>query len=456
MPDRKDSHPVSSTWQASSELTARGVWIGGGGRLIRAKALALTGCGVIKVKNFLNAIISSMKRAVILIIDSLGAGAMPDAARYGDLPECNTLVNVAKMAGGLNLPILETLGLGNIDEIEGVKPVGMPAASFGTMKETAEGKDTTTGHWEIAGLVLEKPFRVYPEGFPQFLIDEFVNRTGCKAVLGNKPASGTAIIEELGDEHVRTGHPIIYTSADSVFQIACHVGVVPLETLYRWCVVARELIDENAREHNICRVIARPFEGKSGEYKRISAARHDYSVPPYKPTVLNLIEAQGKKVLGIGKIKDIFVGSGVTESVHTGSNKEGLEQTIKALVDSHSSPDAGFNSLIFTNLVDTDMLFGHRNDYKGYAHALEEIDGYLGEIIPLIKEEDILIITADHGCDPTVPGTDHTREKVPVLLYGPAVVARGLGVRETFADVAATVAEWLEMPYDGPGKSMLS
>ncbi len=393
-----------------------------------------------------------MKRAVILIIDSLGAGAMPDAAKYGDLLECNTLANMAKMAGGLNVPALEKLGLGNIDEIEGVKAVKTPKASFGIMEEMAEGKDTTTGHWELAGLILEEPFKVYPEGFPEELINAFVQKTGCKSILGNYPASGTAIINELGDEHAVTGFPIVYTSADSVFQIACHVDVVPLETLYLWCEIARKLCNK----YNICRVIARPFEGKSGAYKRISAARHDYSVPPYKPTVLNLIEENGGKVLGIGKIRDIFVGSGVTESIPTGNNKEGLEETIKALNNCHPALDAGSNTLIFTNLVDTDMLYGHRNDYKGYALAIEEIDNYLEKIIFLIKEEDILIITADHGCDPTVPGTDHTREKVPVLLYSPALDARDLGIRETFADVAATVADWLDVHYIGPGKSMLT
>lgn len=407
-----------------------------------------------------------MKRAIILIIDGLGAGAMPDAHKYGDLTECNTLCNVAKKAGGLNLPTLEKMGLGNITDVQGVKPVDMPLASFGVMQEVSEGKDTTTGHWELAGLQLEAPFRTYPDGFPDILINEFIKRTGCGAILGNKPASGTAIIEELGDEHVKTGYPIIYTSADSVFQIACHVGVVPLEKLYEWCKTARKIIDEKAPEHNICRVIARPFEGESSNYKRISAARHDYSVPPNKPTLLNLIEKDGKKVLGIGKIKDIFVKSGVTESMPAGSNREGLEKTIEALTICHaassaasqiSCPIQGDNySLIFTNLVDTDMLFGHRNDVAGFAGALSEIDRYLEKMLPVLTDDDLLIITADHGCDPTVPGTDHTREKVPVLLYSSALDATDLGTRETFADVAATVAEWLNISYKGPGKSMLT
>lgn len=389
-----------------------------------------------------------MKRAIILIIDGLGAGAMPDAPKYGDLPECNTLCNVAKQAGGLNLPTLQKLGLGNIDNIKGVTPVDNPLASYGKMLEVSEGKDTTTGHWELAGLPLEKLFRTYPDRFPDVLIDEFIKKTGCKAILGNKPASGTAIIEELGDEHFKTGYPIVYTSADSVFQIACHVDVVPLETLYNWCETVRQIIDENAHEHNICRVIARPFEGESSNYKRISAARHDYSVPPHKPTLLNLIEQNGLKVLGIGKIKDIFVKSGVTEAIPTGSNREGLEQTIKALNGEHS--------LIFTNLVDTDMLFGHRNDVAGFAAALVEIDQYLAKMLPLLAHDDLLIITADHGCDPTVPGTDHTREMVPVLVYSPNLHARNINTRETFADVAATVANWLKVPYSGLGQSMLT
>ena len=384
-----------------------------------------------------------MKRAIILIIDGLGAGAMPDAPKYGDLLECNTLANVAKLSGGLHLPNFEKMGLGNIQEIQGIKAVEQPLASFGIMKEMSEGKDTTTGHWEITGLILKEPFRTFPEKFPDELIEEFIQRTGCKGILGNKPASGTAIINELGDEHIKTGYPIVYTSADSVFQIACHVGVTPLETLYKWCEIARELCNK----YNICRVIARPFEGESGNYTRISAARKDYSVPPFSPTLLNRIEEAGGSVFGVGKIEDIFVKSGITEAIHTGSNKEGLEETIKALKSNYS--------LIFINLVDTDMLFGHRNDVKGFARALYEIDQYLEKIITLITDEDILIITADHGCDPTVSGTDHTREMVPVLLYSPSLEARNLNTRKTFADVAATIAEWLSISYTGPGRSLI-
>jgi len=405
-----------------------------------------------------------MKRAIILVIDSLGAGALPDAAKYNDLAECNTLCNVAREAGGLKLPVMQKLGLGNLGEVAGVPPCKSPMASFGIMNEVSEGKDTTTGHWEIAGLQLEDPFRTYPEGFPQFLIDEFIKRTGCGQVLGNYPASGTAIIKDLGDEHVKSGFPIIYTSADSVFQIACHIGAIPLEKLYKWCEIARKLFDENAKEHNVCRVIARPFEGESGNYSRISASRRDYSVPPLKSTLLNKIENAGGEVVGIGKIEDIFVKSGVTKAIHTGSNKQGLELTIKALTDTldedkdliiYKNIENPEISLIFNNLVDTDMLFGHRNDAQGYAKALEEIDLWLEKILPLITKDDILIITADHGCDPTVPGTDHTREYAPVLLYSPSLETKDLGQRETFADIAATVCQWLEIPCEFPGNSMI-
>ena len=402
-----------------------------------------------------------MKRAVIIVIDSLGVGAMPDAPEYGDSLNCNTLMNVAKFNNGLHLPNFEKLGLGNITDIQGVSKVNKPSASFGKMMEASHGKDTTTGHWEIAGLILEEAFKTYPNGFPEDLIDKFINKTGCKSVLGNYPASGTAIIEELGDEHVKTKFPVIYTSADSVFQIACHVDVVPLNTLYEWCKDARAILDEG---YGVSRVIARPFEGMSGNYKRISAARRDYSVLPPAPTVLNKIVDNGGIVIGIGKIEDIFVKSGITHSVHTGGNKEGLELTLRALnrqldlseTDIRPAGSPNYNKeLIFINLVDTDMLYGHRNDPTGYGKALEEIDSYIPKIIKSIKEDDLLIITADHGCDPTAPGTDHTREYVPVIIYNPNIAAKDLNTRKTFADVAATVSEWLNIPYDGPGISML-
>ncbi|MDD3014305.1 MAG: phosphopentomutase [Candidatus Gastranaerophilales bacterium] len=404
-----------------------------------------------------------MKRVCLIVIDSMGIGALSDAFEYGDPLSCNTLVNVAKFNDGLNLPNFKKLGLGNITKIEGVNAVSPPLASYGIMKERSAGKDTTTGHWELAGLVLKNPFRTYPEGFPHELIERFIKETECKAILGNYPASGTAIIDELGDEHIKTGFPIIYTSADSVFQIACHVDTIPLDILYKWCEIARKILDDS--DYNVSRVIARPFEGNNGCYKRISAARRDYSVPPTDYTILNSIEDKGGMIIGIGKIEDIYVKSGITHAVHTGSNLEGLKLTIKALkedldldsikISSKVNSETGIK-IIFVNLVDTDMLYGHRNDPAGYGKAIEEIDSYLPEIINSLTSDDLLIITADHGCDPTVPGTDHTREQVPVLIYNPEIKAKNLGGRETFADVAATISEWLNVPYSCPANSMLS
>ncbi|MCR4881198.1 MAG: phosphopentomutase [bacterium] len=381
-----------------------------------------------------------MKRVILLIIDSAGIGALPDAPAFGDIMECNTWANVARVAGGLNVPVMQKMGIGNLADIKGVPPEKNTIASYGIMKERSQGKDTTTGHWEIAGLVLDKPFRTYPNGFPKEIIDLFIEKTGCKNILGNYPASGTKIIEDLGQEHQKTGYPIIYTSADSVFQIACHIDTIPLETQYKWCEIAREILTD---EYNVSRVIARPFETIDGKYKRISAARHDYSVPPPRATMLNLIEKSGGSVYAIGKIEDIFVKSGVSRAVHTGSNKEGLEYTLSAVKEVNEKQE-----LVFINLVDTDMLFGHRNDVMGYKNALEEIDVYLKEIIKEMKDDDILIITADHGCDPTVPGTDHTREQVPVLMYGKNVIPANLGVRTTFADVAATILKYFDIEND--------
>ena len=378
-----------------------------------------------------------MKRVILLVIDSAGIGALPDASAFGDVMECNTIANVAKYSGGLNLPIMQKLGLGNLAEIKGVLPIENSIGSYGIMKEISLGKDTTTGHWEIAGLILEKPFKTYPNGFPQELIELFIKKTGCKNILGNYPASGTKIIEDLGEQHQKTGFPIIYTSADSVFQIACHIDTIPLETQYKWCEIAREILTD---EYNISRVIARPFETVDGKFKRISAARHDYSLVPPSDTMLNLIEQNGGIVYGIGKIEDIFVKSGITKAAHTGSNKEGLELTLKAIEQNNLQKE-----LVFVNLVDTDMLYGHRNDVEGYKNALEEIDKYLAKIISIMKSDDLLIVTADHGCDPTTPGTDHTREQVPLLVYGENIVPENLGVRESFADISATILKYFEI-----------
>ena len=373
-----------------------------------------------------------MKRAIILVIDSMGIGAMPDCREFGDVPECNTLRNVCEFNDGLNIPTLEKMGLGNIQNFKGIKQVENPMSVYGTLIEKSKGKDTTTGHWEIMGLVSETPFSTFPKGFPQDLVEKFVNETNCGGILANCPASGTAIIEKLNDEHQATKFPIVYTSADSVFQIAVDTDLIPLETLYDWCEKTRKILDDG--NYNVSRVIARPYKVIDGKPTRISKDRRDYSMIP-SHTLLNDLKDKGARVIGIGKIEDIFSKSGITHAVHTGSNKEGLELTLQAVkgeldLDKIAYPDykGGYDfDLIFTNLVDTDMLFGHRNDAKGYGMAIEEIDTYVAKIIEEMREEDFLIITADHGCDPTVAGTDHTREMVPVLVYGKRVVPENIG-----------------------------
>lgn len=393
-----------------------------------------------------------MKRAIILVIDSMGCGAMSDCADYKDIPECNTLCNVAKANGGLNLPTMQKMGIGNLGDVTGVAPEKSPIAQYGIMREVSKGKDTTTGHWEIAGLVLDEPFRVYPDGFPADVIDKFIEKTGCGGILGNYPASGTKIIEDLNEEHHKTKFPIVYTSADSVFQIAVDIDVIPLEELYRMCRIAREIL---VGEHNVSRVIARPYHIVDGKPTRISKDRRDYSVEPPKPTMLNEILNEGGRVVGIGKIEDIYVKSGVSHAIHTGSNKEGLELTLQALngtleldkIKIAQVQDPPKSELIFTNLVDTDMLFGHRNDWKGYGKAIEEIDAFLPQIMEAMTQDDILFITADHGCDPTVPGTDHTREQVPLLVYSKSknFEPKNLGILPTFAYIADEVRKWLKL-----------
>ena len=376
-----------------------------------------------------------MKRAAIIVIDSMGIGAIEDALEYGDDLTCNTLCNLAQVTGGLNVPNFEKLGLGNIKDIKGVKKTDKPLAKYGIMKMKSKGKDTTTGHWEIAGLVLENPFKTYKE-FPPEIIDEFIKQTGCKGILGNIPASGTKIIEQLHEEHEKTKFPIIYTSADSVFQIAVDIDIIPLEMLYGWCKIARKILDDG--KWGISRVIARPYQIIDGKPTRIGKFRHDYSVPPPEPTLLNNVVGCGKKVLSIGKIKDIFVNSGISEAIPTGSNKEGLEATLKSIKEKKWD-------LIFTNLVDTDMLYGHRRDAQGYKGAIEQIDLYLGEILPSLDEDDLLIITADHGCDPTFRGTDHTREMVPVLVYNKNLKGENIGTLPSFTYVSDIVKNWLEI-----------
>jgi len=393
-----------------------------------------------------------MKRVIILVIDSLGVGAMPDANKYGDSSACNTLSNVSSFNGGLNLPALQSLGIGNVTHVQGVPPNDKPIASVGRMLEKSEGKDTTTGHWELAGLVLDKPFQVYPDGFPGELMDKFVSETGCKGYYGNYPASGTAIIEKFNSDHKVTAYPIIYTSADSVFQIACNVEIVPLDTLYVWCEIARSLLGD---EYNTSRVIARPYKEAPTGLMRLAGQRKDYSVMPPHPTLLNMIEKNNGRVIAVGKIEDIFVGSGITHAVHTGSNKEGLdlflsltrgEYDIEKISLSDRVVDSRDQELIFINLVDTDMLYGHRNDALGYGRALEEIDCYLAKILPQLGDDDLLLITADHGCDPTQKGTDHTREMVPIIEYGSSITPVDLGEKSSFTYVARRSAEWLELP----------
>lgn len=393
------------------------------------------------------------KRAIIIVIDSMGIGAMPDCREYNDVYECNTLKNVCAFNNGLNLPNLAKLGLGNIQAFQGITPVANPSGQYGTMAEKSKGKDTTTGHWEIAGLVLDKPFATFPEGFPNELIHEFIEKTGCEKILGNYPASGTKIIEDLNEKHQATKYPIVYTSADSVFQIAVNTDLIPLETLYKWCEIARKILDEG--DWNVSRVIARPYKVIDGKPTRISKDRRDYSVVPYAPTLLNEVQKSGGDVIAIGKIEDIFSKSGITHAIHIGSNKEGLELTLKAIKDeldleaikypSHVSRLTSHPTLIFTNLVDTDMLYGHRNDAKGYGAALEEIDVYLGEIIANLKDDDLLVITADHGCDPTVEGTDHTREYVPVIYYHKNIESKDLDLLIGFDNIAKTIRNWYNL-----------
>ncbi len=391
-----------------------------------------------------------MKRAIVMVIDSMGIGAMPDCREYNDVPECNTLRNVCKFNHGLHVPNLTKMGLGNIQDFEGIEKTSTPTAKYGTMVEKSKGKDTTTGHWEIAGLVSEKPFATYPNGFPDELIEKFINETNCGGILANIPASGTAIIEKLNDEHHTTKFPIVYTSADSVYQIAVDTDLIPLETLYDWCEIARKLLDEGG--YNVSRVIARPYKVIDGKPTRISKDRRDYSMVP-SHTLLNEIKEKDGKVIAIGKIEDIFSKSGITHAIHTGSNKEGLELTLKAVrneldleqiaYDKNKTQYTNPNSLIFTNLVDTDMLYGHRNDAVGYGKAIEEIDTYLEKIISALDENDLLIVTADHGCDPTVAGTDHTREMVPVLVYNKKIAGCDLGTLIGFDHVANFIKEWI-------------
>jgi phosphopentomutase len=380
-------------------------------------------------------------RFVILVADSVGAGAMPDAAEYGDAGS-DTLGNLSRAVGGLALPVMGRMGLGNVVPILGVPPVARPTASFGRMAERSPGKDTTTGHWEMMGVCLTEPLALFPRGFPPEVLDPWIAATGVPGVLANRAASGTQIIEELGEEHQRTGKPIVYTSADSVFQVAAHEETVPLATLYAWCREARRILDPL----RVARVIARPFVGSPGAYRR-TYNRKDFSLLPPRPTVIEQLAASGVPVVGVGKIGDIFDRRGISEDVHTEGNADGLRRTGEVL-------DRMDRGLLFVNLVDFDMLWGHRNDVQGYARALEEMDRGLPGLVSRLREGDLLAITADHGCDPTTPSTDHSREYVPLLVMGPGREGRSLGTRESFADLGATAAGYFGLRA-GEGKSFL-
>jgi len=374
---------------------------------------------------------SAVKRVIIIVLDSMGVGELPDAAEYGD-EGSNTLANTAKAVGGLSLPHMQELGLGNITAIEGVSPCAEPLGAYGRMAEASAGKDTTTGHWEIAGIYSPQPLPTYPNGFPEELIEEYERRIGRKT-LGNYPRSGTVIIQELGEEHVRTGYPIVYTSADSVFQVAAHEEVIPIQELYRICQIAREML---VGEHAVGRVIARPFIGGPGNFTR-TERRKDFSILPPEPTLLDRLVAGGHSVMGVGKIEDIFAHRGLSQSVHSPNNMACVDQTLAYMKGSQ-------RGLIFTNLVDFDMLWGHRNDPQGYASGLQDFDRRLPEIMDTMMAQDILFLTADHGNDPTTPSTDHSREYVPLLAYGNTVKPGvDLGTRGAFADLGATVAELL-------------
>ena len=381
------------------------------------------------------------RRAAIVVLDGVGIGEAPDAATYGDVGS-NTLGNVARAEGGLRLPNLERAGLGLIAPLDGMRRDIPPEAAYGYMVPASAGKDSTTGHWEIAGIHLARPFPTYPGGFPADVIAAFAEATG-RGVLGNKAASGTAIIAEYGVEHQRTGSWIVYTSADSVFQIAAHEATVPLDELYAACEIAREML---IAPHDVSRVIARPFVGQPGSYER-SAHRRDFSLAPPEPTLLDALADAGVPRAGVGKVDDLFAGRSITAE-HGRDNAEGIGQILRWLRSAN-------HGLLFANLVDFDQLFGHRNDVSGFHQALRQFDAAVPELIRALREDDLLFVTADHGNDPTTVSTDHARECVPLLTFGPRVRPGSIGRRETFADLGATVAEWLGVAFRGRGRSFL-
>ncbi|MBY0145545.1 phosphopentomutase [Neobacillus niacini] len=388
--------------------------------------------------------LNTYKRIFLIVMDSVGIGESPDAEKFGD-KGADTLGHIAERMNGLTMPNMGNLGLSNIRQIKGIEKAEKPLAYYTKMMEASNGKDTMTGHWEIMGLNIQTPFRVFPDGFPDELLSELEERSGRK-IIGNKPASGTEILDELGEEHMKTGALIVYTSADSVLQIAAHEEIVPIEEQYKICKIARELtLDE---KYMVGRVIARPFLGEPGNFKR-TANRHDYALKPFDRTVMNEMKDAGLDVIAIGKISDIYDGEGVTQSLRTISNMDGMDKLVQTL-------DMDFTGMSFLNLVDFDALFGHRRDPEGYGKALEEYDARLPEVFAKLKEDDLLIITADHGNDPVAPGTDHTREYVPLIVYSKKMTeGKELPIRETFADIGATVADNFKVKMPNFGKSFL-
>ena len=388
---------------------------------------------------------NTYKRIFIIVMDSVGIGEAPDAEKFGD-KGADTFGHIAEKMNGLNMPNMGKLGLSNIREIKGIDKAEKPLAYYTKMMEASNGKDTMTGHWEIMGLNIQTPFRVFPDGFPDELLSELEKRTGRK-IIGNKPASGTEILDELGEEHMKTGALIVYTSADSVLQIAAHEEIIPIEEQYKICKIARELtLDE---KYMVGRVIARPFLGEPGNFKRTSN-RHDYALKPFDRTVMSELKDAGYDVIAIGKISDIYDGEGVTQSLRTVSNMDGMDKLVETL-------DMDFTGISFLNLVDFDALYGHRRDPEGYGKALEEYDARLPEVFAKLKEDDLLMITADHGNDPVAPGTDHTREYVPLLVYSKGMQeGKELPIRETFADLGATVADNFNVKIPNFGKSFLN
>ncbi|MCI8484984.1 MAG: phosphopentomutase [Lachnospiraceae bacterium] len=383
-----------------------------------------------------------MRRVFLIVLDSVGIGEMPDAAAFGD--EGSNTLKAASRSKYFSMPNMEKLGLFHIDGVEIGEPKEAPLGAFARMTEASQGKDTTIGHWEIAGLISESPLPTYPNGFPEEVIKEFSEKTG-RGVLCNRPYSGTEVIKDYGEEHMKTGDLIVYTSADSVFQVAAHEEIVSVEKLYEYCQTAREIL---VGKHGVGRVIARPFEGEPGDFRR-TTRRHDFSLEPPGITMLDQLKESGREVLGVGKIYDIFAGKSVTDSVRTTGNPDGIDKTLQWM-------DRKFEGLCFVNLVDYDMLYGHRNDVDGYAKALTYFDSRLPEILEKLQEEDILMITADHGCDPSTASTDHSREYTPLVIYGKRIPAgKNFGTRDSFADIGATVVEYFDLEQKVAGKSLL-